>query len=122
LFHVADLVEVYHQADGVRAAVDVARARRARHFDPAIVDAFCTAADEVLCDGQDAPDCHELIATEPALQRHLTEAELDDRLEALADFTDLRSTYRAHRAADRDAGRSSRLGRFSGGLSQADRR
>ena len=95
LFHVADVVEVYHRADGVRAAVEVARARRGRHFDPAIVDAFCAAADEVLQEGQDGQDCHQLIAADPGLQRRLTDAELDDRLVTLADFTDLRSTYRA---------------------------
>src|SRR5262249_55924368 len=80
--------------DGVQAAIEVARARRGGHFDPSIVDAFCAAAGEVLRDGQDTPDCRELIAADPTLQQRLTEAELDDRLEALADFTDLRSTYR----------------------------
>jgi HD-GYP domain-containing protein (c-di-GMP phosphodiesterase class II)/DNA-binding CsgD family transcriptional regulator len=95
LFHLADVVEVYHRADGVRAAVEVARARRGRHFDPAVVAAFCAAAGEVLGDGQDVPDTREMITTDPALGRRLTEPELDERLEALADFTDLRSACRA---------------------------
>lgn len=94
LFHVADVVEVYHRAHGLAGAVEVARARRGRHFDPAIVDAFCAAAGDILDHGRPQPDCHELLAAEPALQLRLTEAELDDRLETLADFTDLRSTHR----------------------------
>ena len=50
LFHLADTVEVFHHAGGVRAAVDVARARRGKHFDPAVVDLFCESAPEVLAD------------------------------------------------------------------------
>ena len=40
LFHIADGVEVVHRADGVDAAVGVARARRGTQFAPAVVDAF----------------------------------------------------------------------------------
>jgi hypothetical protein len=36
-----------------------------------------------------------IIDTEPALQDHLSEDQLDAALEAIADFTDLRSTWRA---------------------------
>ena len=40
LFHLAGTVEVFHRAQGTDAAVAVARARRGKHFDPAVVDAF----------------------------------------------------------------------------------
>ena len=50
LFHLADTLEVFHRAGGVNAAVEVARARRGTHFDPALVDLFCGAAGEVLAD------------------------------------------------------------------------
>jgi HD-GYP domain-containing protein (c-di-GMP phosphodiesterase class II) len=95
LFHLADIVEVFHRGGGADAAVDVARARRGRHFDPAVVDAFCPVAAEVLGDGSRDLDWQALVATDPALQRRLTEAELDAALEAIADFTDLRSPPRA---------------------------
>ncbi|MDA8435299.1 MAG: LuxR C-terminal-related transcriptional regulator [Actinomycetales bacterium] len=94
LFHLADVVEVVNRTDGPDAAVAVARARRGSHFDPAVVDAFCAAAAEVLDDADD-PDWHDLIAADPALQRRLSGPELDAALEAVADFTDLRSTWRA---------------------------
>jgi len=94
LFHLADIVEVFHRADGIDAAIDVARARRGKHFDPEVVDSFCSVAPDLLSDLAD-PDWHALIAEQPALQQPLTEDELDRALEAVADFTDLRSASRA---------------------------
>src|SRR2546427_10995063 len=95
LFHLAYIVEVFHRAEGTDAAVEVARDRRGRQFDPALVDAFCAVATDVLGDPTTEADWHALIAGEPALQRRLSERELDAALEAIADFTDLRSPSRA---------------------------
>ena len=95
LFHVAEAVEVFHRADGPDAAVEVAQARRGKHFDPHVVDTFCATAGSVLGDRAAEPDWHTLIGDEPALQRRLTEAQLDAALETIADFTDLRSPFRA---------------------------
>jgi HD-GYP domain-containing protein (c-di-GMP phosphodiesterase class II) len=95
LFHVADSVEVFHRAHGVDAAVELARSWRGKQFDPAVADAFCQAAVEVLADLEEASDWNALIEREPGLQRELTGGELDSALEAIADFTDLRSPSRA---------------------------
>jgi HD-GYP domain-containing protein (c-di-GMP phosphodiesterase class II) len=95
LFHLADTVEVFHRAEGIDAAIAVAQARRGRHFDPAVVDAFCAMAPEVLGDTATEPDWNQVLADEPALQTRLTEGQLDAALEAIADFTDLRSPSRA---------------------------
>ncbi len=95
LFHLADTVEVHHRATGTAAAVDIARARRGKHFDPDVVDAFCDLADEVLGDPDDEPDWRALVDSEPSLQQRLAEHELDAALEAIADFTDLRSAPRS---------------------------
>jgi HD-GYP domain-containing protein (c-di-GMP phosphodiesterase class II) len=95
LFHLADVVEVHHRAGGVHAAVEVARSRRGRQFDPAVVDAFCALAGDVL-DGVDTHgEWDPLIAGVPGLQHQLSEHELDTALEAVADFTDVRSPSRA---------------------------
>ena len=94
LFHLADTVEVFHRTEGVDAAIAVARARRGAHFDPAVVDAFCAHADEVLGEATTEEDWRQIIANEPGLQRRLTESQLDAALEAIADFTDLRSPSR----------------------------
>jgi len=95
LYHLADVVEVFHRTGGTTAAVDVVRSRRGTQFDPAIVDLFCSVAPDVLRDPAAEDDWNAVIAGDPALQRCLTEAELDQALEAIADFTDLRSPSRA---------------------------
>ncbi|MGX1806155.1 HD domain-containing phosphohydrolase [Nocardia sp. NPDC055321] len=95
LFHLADVVEVMHRTAGIDAAIEVARARRGTQFDPVVVDAFCASARELLADSDVEPDYEELIAADPGLRRNLTGAELDSALEVIADFTDLRSPYRA---------------------------
>jgi HD-GYP domain-containing protein (c-di-GMP phosphodiesterase class II) len=95
LFHLADVVEVYHRTGGVDSAVEVARARRGTQFDPKLVDAFCAIAPAALSREADSLDAHQLIAGEPGLLARLGEAEFDHALEALADFTDLRCASRA---------------------------
>jgi hypothetical protein len=95
LFQLADTVEVFHRAGGVEAAVEVARARRGRHFDPEVVDLFCDAAPGILADIDSVTEFGTLIEKEPGLSRQLTERELDSVLETMADFTDLRSPSRA---------------------------
>ena len=95
LFHVADTVEVLHRTRGVDEAVELARSWRGRQFDPIVVDAFCNAAGDVLANLDEVADWSALIEREPSLQRQLSEGELDAGLEAVADFTDLRSAPRA---------------------------
>ena len=68
LFHLADVVEVFHRAGGSEAAINVARDRRGTHFDPAVVDAFCAVAEDVLGDPATEIDWQALIAEEPSLQ------------------------------------------------------
>jgi HD-GYP domain-containing protein (c-di-GMP phosphodiesterase class II) len=89
------MVEVHHRTDGAAAAVQVAQAKRGKHFDPAVVDLFCQVAADVLGDPAEEHDWPSLIERESSLQRRLTEDELDAALEAVADFTDLRSAPRS---------------------------
>lgn len=95
LFHLADIAEVYHRDGGHEAAVEVARARRGKHFDPEVVDAFCPVAADVLGGPSGELDWQELTGGLAMLQRRLGAEELDTALAALADFTDLRSPSRA---------------------------
>lgn len=113
LFHVADSVEVVHRTQGLDAAVHLAQAWRGTQFAPDVVDAFSRAADDVLTGLDDVADWDTSIVHEPRLQARLTEAELDSALEAMADFTDLRSPSRAgHSRAV--AGLSARAAELSG--------
>jgi HD-GYP domain-containing protein (c-di-GMP phosphodiesterase class II) len=58
------------------------------------VDEFCSVAGDVLTGLHGDIDWATLIDSEAALQRCLTESEFDRALEAVADFTDLRSPTR----------------------------
>jgi HD-GYP domain-containing protein (c-di-GMP phosphodiesterase class II) len=93
LVSLADVVEVYHRASGVAAAVTVATQRRGTQFDPALVDLFASCAPAVLDGLDEASTWDAVIAAEPALAIRLTEAEFDAALEALADFADVKSPY-----------------------------
>jgi HD-GYP domain-containing protein (c-di-GMP phosphodiesterase class II) len=95
LFQLADIVEVFQREGGAESAVEVARARRGKAFDPEIVDTFCAVASEVLGEPLSELDWQGLLAQDERLHRRLTDDEFDAALEAIADFTDLRSPSRA---------------------------
>jgi len=93
LVTLADVVEVFHRAGGTAAAVEVARQRRATQFDPRLVDLF-TAHAPALCAGlDDASTWSSVLAAEPALGVRLGDEEFESALEAIADFTDVKSPY-----------------------------
>jgi HD-GYP domain-containing protein (c-di-GMP phosphodiesterase class II) len=94
LFHVADSVEVLHRTHGLPGAVKLAREWRGTQFAPDVVDAFVADAEAVLAGLDQVGDWNDSIAHQAGLQRRLPEAEIDSALEALADFTDLRSSSR----------------------------
>jgi HD-GYP domain-containing protein (c-di-GMP phosphodiesterase class II) len=93
LVHLAEIVEVFHRAGGVEAALEVARERRGTQFDPALVDELCAAAPSLFAELETGLNWDELSAAEPALRHVLTSDELDSALEAMADFADLKSPY-----------------------------
>jgi HD-GYP domain-containing protein (c-di-GMP phosphodiesterase class II) len=89
----ADVVEVYHRAGGAPAAVAAARERSGTQFDPDLVALFAAEAEAVL-DGLDGGGTWDaVIEAEPALHLRLSDERLDGALEAIADFTDLKSPY-----------------------------
>ena len=93
LVNLADVVEVFHQAGGLEAAVAVARERSGTQFDPALVELFCEHADELFAELESVTSWEALMVAEPALDRELDESELDAALEAVADFVDLKSPF-----------------------------
>ena len=58
LVNLADVLEVFHRADSVNAACDVARQRRGTQFDPAVAAAF-KDIDLAAYDAQLARQCSE---------------------------------------------------------------
>ena len=93
LIQLASVVEVFHRAEGVEAAVSAARARSGSEFDPALVDLFCAEAPALCADLDAATHWDTVIAAEPSLETVVSEEQFEDVLEAIADFVDLKSPY-----------------------------
>ena len=91
IVQLADIVAFFHREEGVEGAVAVARARRAKQFDPALVDHFCASAAD-FCEALDGTaNWDAVIEAEPVLREPLPPELLERALHALADFTDLKS-------------------------------
>ena len=93
LVTLADVVEVFHRVGGTDAAIAVARQRRGTQFDPHVVDVFTGQAAALFAGLDEVSSWDAVIAAEPALGMHLTDAEFDAALEAVADFADVKSPY-----------------------------
>ncbi|MGH9054956.1 MAG: HD domain-containing phosphohydrolase [Acidimicrobiales bacterium] len=95
--HVAEACEVFQRTAGMEAALDVARSRSGTHFDPEIAKLVSTDP-ESLFEGIDDDTLDELLAAEPVERGPLTDEELDQALEAIGDFCDLRCPFFAGHA------------------------
>jgi HD-GYP domain-containing protein (c-di-GMP phosphodiesterase class II) len=93
LINLTDVVEVFRRTAGIEAAVAIARKRRGTHFDPALVDLFCGRAPELFEGLEDETSWNDLIAAEPSLAPVVPEEKLDDVLEALGSFAELKSPW-----------------------------
>jgi HD-GYP domain-containing protein (c-di-GMP phosphodiesterase class II) len=89
---VADACEVIERTAGVERAVDVVASRSGTHFDPEVVAAV-RRDPTALFAGLDDGSVDELLELEPVARAPLTDAELDQALEAIGDFCDLRCPY-----------------------------
>ncbi len=92
LVNLADVVEVFHQAGGVDAAIGVARARRGTQFDPALVDLFCTCANDLFDELEQVTGWEMLTNRRPAAEA-LSAGQVDEALEAIGDFVDLKAPF-----------------------------
>ena len=93
LVNLTDVVEVFHHAQGVEAAVSVARARAGTQFDPDLVDTFAGVADE-LFEELEGVEAWQALLSAPQASRHwLAGPQLDAAVEAVADFVDVKSPY-----------------------------
>jgi HD-GYP domain-containing protein (c-di-GMP phosphodiesterase class II) len=93
IVHVANDVEALHRIGGVDAAVEMLRSRRATEFDPELVDRFCAHAHELLASIDELDGWDTLIGGHGALGRELSGEELDEVLEAFADYADVKSPF-----------------------------
>jgi HD-GYP domain-containing protein (c-di-GMP phosphodiesterase class II) len=93
IVHVANDVEALHRIGGVDAAVEMLRSRRGTEFDPELVDRFCAHADELLASIDELDGWDTLIAGHGELGCELSGEELDQALEAFADYADVKSPF-----------------------------
>ncbi len=93
LVNLADVVEVFHRAGGVDAAVSVARERAGTQFDPEVVSLFTASAERLFGELEAVEPWPEVLRAEPAAQYWLTGRDLDTAFEAMADFCDVKSPF-----------------------------
>jgi HD-GYP domain-containing protein (c-di-GMP phosphodiesterase class II) len=89
----AEYVEVAHRTKGVSGAVEIARGRSGRQFDPAVAGVLTEHAPQILDDLDEVHAWNGVIQAEPSLARVLGDDEFDAALLAVADFVDLKSPY-----------------------------
>jgi HD-GYP domain-containing protein (c-di-GMP phosphodiesterase class II) len=94
IVHLADCIEWFHFTAGAPRALHVVRQRRGTQFDPDLVDLFCRHAATVLAGVGEISAWEEVIALDPRLGEELDDGGLDNALEALGDFADLKSPSR----------------------------
>jgi HD-GYP domain-containing protein (c-di-GMP phosphodiesterase class II) len=93
LVHIASIAEVHHRNAGVDGAIQVARNRSGKQFDPRLVEAFADCAPELLDRLAEESSWDAVIDAEPGLAKPLVGDQLDTALETLADFGDLKSPW-----------------------------
>ena len=93
LVALANVVEAFHRAGGLDAAIEVARQRRGTQFDPAIVDLFAAEAPTLYAGLDGASTWDAVMTTEPALGVRLGDEQVEAVLQAIADFADVKSPY-----------------------------
>lgn len=90
IVHIADDTEVFLRLGGPKAALDMLAERRGTEFDPGLVD----LVDEELLAGLDDIDSWSAVVEGcAALDRGLSDTELDDALTIFADYADLKSPW-----------------------------
>jgi HD-GYP domain-containing protein (c-di-GMP phosphodiesterase class II) len=89
----AEYVEVAHRCGGTPAAAELASERSGRQFDPALAGLIVDEGDTLLAGLDTQRSWQTVIGAEPALGPRLSGAAVDEALEAVADFVDLKSPY-----------------------------
>ncbi|MFW0792991.1 HD domain-containing phosphohydrolase [Gordonia sp. CPCC 205515] len=114
----ADMIEVHQRMYGLEGAVAMARSRRGGHFDPALVDVFAAAPDQ-LFPGVEADPWEQAIALAPDAEIRLDSGGLDRTLTAIGDFADLKCPFALGHSRNVATLAESAAGRL--GLPPADR-
>jgi len=93
IVQLAEFMEVAHRTGGERAAVDIARRRAGKQFDPNLVEVLCRDTGKVFHDLDETESWDAVIDAEPVLSGALSASECDEALAAISRFVDLKSPY-----------------------------
>jgi HD-GYP domain-containing protein (c-di-GMP phosphodiesterase class II)/DNA-binding CsgD family transcriptional regulator len=96
IVYVTLFLETFHHLAGREAAIRLAHERKGKAFDPAVVDAFLSIAQEdAFWEGLEQESVWTtVLSMEPdSPYRYIDEAQLDDVALSFADFADLKSPY-----------------------------
>ena len=89
----SELFEGVSRMDGPEQAVEVIKARRGKAFDPEVADCLCREATALHARLDQDSVWDAVLDEEPGPRPALTEEQFDEVLAAIADFTDIKSTY-----------------------------
>jgi HD-GYP domain-containing protein (c-di-GMP phosphodiesterase class II) len=92
LIHLAQDAATFYQLGGVEASVAMARARSGRYFDPAMVEAFCRVAPDLLASLTETT-WQAVLEAEPGTRVWISSSQIDTAAEVVADFADLKSPF-----------------------------
>lgn len=93
IVHLSHDMEAIGRRFSPAAAIDAARERRDRTYDPVLADLFVANGRTWFDRLDDGEPWNAVLALEPEPHRTLTGAELDEALTVVADFVDLKSPY-----------------------------
>ena len=94
IMHLTMDAELFYRLGGETAVLSVVQRRAGGFYDPALARRFCQEAPGLLRRLRGASVWEAALAAEPGEPQCLAEEQVDDALQAIADFTDLRSPYR----------------------------
>jgi len=84
---------VLERQQGSEAAIAAAKRRRAAQYDPALVDLFLRDPGALLDEARRESHWETVLALEPGARREMTDAQLDNACDVLADFADIKSSW-----------------------------
>jgi HD-GYP domain-containing protein (c-di-GMP phosphodiesterase class II) len=93
IVQLAEYVEVAYRSGGIPAATDLAERRSGSQFDPKLVRTLCEHAAEIFDGLADVGTWQAVIQAEPTLSVVLSGSAVDQALQAIAEFVDLKSPY-----------------------------
>lgn len=100
ILHVAHDAATYYTRHGLESAEEMVRQRAGRMFDPQIAETFCKHAPDVCADLKAESIWEAVLASEPGEPVRLLPDQVEQGLQALADFADLKSPHtRGHSRA-----------------------